>query len=112
VNLKKKEIFMNIYTSALDLINFSNAIGNAIVFSEHAINQLQLRSDNYDFDTIWEEVLGIQFWDLDAQQQLAAKTVCAELFRALCNANEKASLFNDDFFDACIADTRQMDFDF
>ena len=103
---------MNIYTSALDLINFSNAIGNAIVFSEHAINQLQLRSDNYDFDAVWQDILDIQFCDLDAQQQKAAKTVCAELFRALCNANEKAPIFDDEFFDACIADTKQMDFDF
>jgi hypothetical protein len=103
---------MNTYTSALELINFSNVIGNAIVHSEHAINQLQLRSDNYDFDTIWEEILGIQFWDLDAQQQKAAKIVCAELFRELCHANEKAPLFDDDFFDDFIADDRQQDFDF
>ena len=103
---------MNTYTSALDLINFSNAIGNAIVHSEHSINQLLLKSGCYDFDVIWQEILDIQFWDLDAEQQKAAKTVCAELFRALCNANEKTSLVDDDFFDACIADTRQLDFDF
>jgi len=103
---------MNTYISALDLINFSNAIGNAIVHSEHSINQLQLRSDNYDFHVIWEDILGIQFWDLDAQQQIAAKTTCAALFKALCSANEKPPLFDDDFFDACIADTRQMDLDF
>jgi hypothetical protein len=103
---------MNNYVSALDLINLSNEVGNALVRSDHAINELQLNSNNYNFEEIWNEILDIQFWDLDEQDQRAAKNVCCELFKAACAANAESLIIDDAFIAEYISDNDQFEFDF
>ena len=103
---------MTKYISAFDLINLSNDVGNAIVHSEHAINQLQLRNGNYDFEAIWRDILDIQFWDLDRDQQQAAKIVCEQLIKAATNTCNHQAIVDDEFFNDCIGSCQQLEFDY
>jgi len=104
----------NKYVSALDLIDLTNLIGNAIVNSEHQINHMQLSSNNYDFEKVWTEILEIQFCDLDAQHQNAVKIVCQHLIQALCEIEDNELIIDDAFIDDCISDNgeQQLEFDF
>ncbi len=103
---------MSSYVSALDLIDLSNEVGNALVRCDHAINQLQLGNGEPDFETIWQDVLDIQFWHLEHQQQQAAKSVCEQLIKAAIKASEPTLTIDDDFINDCIADCQQLEFDF
>ncbi len=107
---------MHNYVSAIDLINLTNEIGNAIVHSEHAINQLKLNNNNYNFEIIWRDILDIHFWDLEEPQQDAAKAVLEQLIKSLCIASEQTLMVDGDFLDECIADCTgdcdQLEFDF
>jgi hypothetical protein len=106
---------MNNYVSALDLINLTNEIGNAIVHSEHSINQLKLNNNTYNFEIIWRDILDIHFWDLEKPQHTAAKAVFEKLIESLCIASEQSFMADDDFLDECIAecisDCDQLEFD-
>ncbi|WP_019030054.1 hypothetical protein [Colwellia piezophila] len=103
---------MNNYVSALDLINLTNEIGNAIVHSEHAINQLKLNNNNYNFEILWRDILEIHFWDLEQPQQEAAKAVLEQLIKSVCIACEQSLIIDDDFISDCFGGCEQLEFDF
>ena len=103
---------MNNYVSALDLIELSNEIGNAIVHSEHEINQLMLNNNNYNFEMLWRDILEIHFWDLEQPQQEAAKTVLEQLIKSLCIAQEQSVIIDDDFITDSLGDYEQLELDF
>ncbi|MDP2561190.1 hypothetical protein [Psychrobium sp. 1_MG-2023] len=103
---------MKQYVSALDLIELSNDVGNAIVHSEHAINSLQLNTNNYNFEKVWQELLDIQFWGYDVTYQQAAKAVCEQLIQSACLVNEQQLMIDDEFIDECLDDIEQLKFDF
>jgi len=103
---------MNNYVSALDLIELTNEMGNAIVHSEHAINQLKLNNNNYNFEILWRDILEIHFWDLEQPQQAAAKAVLDQLIKSLCIVCEQSLIIDDDFITDCLGDYEQLELDF
>ena len=85
---------MKSYVSAINLINFSNEVGNAIVHCEHAINQLELGKREHDFEAIWRDLFEVHFWDDEEIYSEAAKAVLEVLINSLCIAH-KLPLVNE-----------------
>ena len=104
---------MKDYVSALDLIKLSNEVGNALIHSEHAINELQLTNGKCDFDYIWEYILDIQFCDLDDRETQIVKTVCEHLIKASCEMLSGAKHI-DEFINSNISydEKKQLEFYF
>lgn len=88
---------MKPYVSALNLIELSNDIGNAIVLCEHAINQLELGERDYDFETLWRDYFEIYFWDHEYAQSEAARMVLETLINSLCMAHKLSLVSEYDF---------------
>lgn len=103
---------MKNYVSALDLIELSNDIGNAILFCEHAINQLELGKREHDYEILWRDHFEIYFWDHDDALSDAAKVVIEELIKSLCLAQRLSLLNEEELFNHDSQTCEQYELDF
>ncbi len=103
---------MKNHLSATELIHLSNEVGNAILRSEQAINNLNLTINNFNFEQVWLEVLSIQFSDLNEEYELAAKRISYQLFLSLLIAKHQAYYIDEGFLEECISKDKQQEFDF